>query len=366
MKRRQSLAVLLAGLAPPAVLRAAVSGAGAMDTSIRIIQHQVDTGALESAVLHVRRGRDLRERAFGKAASPDAVFLLASITKPMTAAAVMLLADRGEFRITDPVSRFIPEFNEGARKEVTIRQLLNHTSGLPDQLPSNQALRRRHAPLADFVRETVRTPLLFPPGSRYHYQSMGILLAAEIVERIAGAPLPRFLEREVFDPLGMSRTALGLGRFALSETVRCQTEHAAPESGAGAADARDWDWNSAYWRALGSPWGGAHGTAADVARFLGCFLHPDGRVLREETAQLIIQDHTKGFGARRGLGFALGPDGFGRGCSVKSFGHGGSTGTLAWADPVSDISCVILTSLPMPVSGPLILRPVSDAVSSAG
>jgi CubicO group peptidase (beta-lactamase class C family) len=78
----------------------------------------------------------------------------------------------------------------------------------------------------------------------------------------------------------------------------------------------------------------------------------------------MIQNHTPHLESRRGLGFALGPAGFGKGCSEKTFGHGGSTGTLAWADPESDITCVILTSLPSSVSGDLILKPVSDLVSS--
>ncbi|MGB3118840.1 MAG: serine hydrolase, partial [Verrucomicrobiales bacterium] len=75
--------------------------------------------------------------------------------------------------------------------------------------------------------------------------------------------------------------------------------------------------------------------------------------------------HTPGLVARRGLGFALGPEGFGRECSARAFGHGGSTGTLAWADPEKDLTCVILTSLPSQVSGPLILHPVSDLVAAA-
>ncbi|MEI7822959.1 MAG: serine hydrolase [Verrucomicrobiota bacterium] len=136
-----------------------------------------------------------------------------------------------------------------------------------------------------------------------------------------------------------------------------QTEHAAPEAGAGAANAKDWDWNSAYWRALGAPWGGAHCSAEDVAAFLHSFMHPAGKALREETARLMIRNHTEGRGARRGIGFALG------GCSERSFGHSGSTGMLAWAEPESDTICVILTSLPSSVSGPLVLRPVSDLVA---
>lgn len=331
-----------------------------MERAAEIIQSQVDAGVLDSAVLWFRRGERTSQQAFGKATDSNAIFLLASITKPMTATAVMALADRGELRLTDRVSSFIPEFSEGMRKDVTVEHLLTHTSGLPDQLPENIQLRQMHAPLAEFVERTVRTPLLFAPGTKYSYQSMGILLAAEMMERITRTPLPEFLTKEVFTPLGMTRSALGLGRFKIEDTIRCQTEHAAPEAGAGDPKAKDWDWNSAYWRNLAAPWGGAHGSAADVARFLESFLHPTGKVLRETTTRLMLQNHTPKLEARRGIGFALGAEGFGKHCSNQSFGHGGSTGTLAWADSATDTVCVILTSLPMRVSADTLLKPVSD------
>lgn len=360
---RRSILTLLASLA---ATKSHSTNSDSMPTAAQIIQKQIDAGMLESAVLHVRHGKDTFQQAFGKAANADAIFLLASITKTMTATPVMVLADRGELRLGDPVMKFIPEFSEGARRQITIEQLLTHTSGLPDQLENNTELRSRHAPLAEFVQGAIRTPLLFAPGTKYHYQSMGILLAAEVVERITKMPLPDFLAKEVFTPLGMTRSALGLGGFKLEDTVRCQTEHAAPESGAGDPKAATWDWNSSYWRNLAAPWGGAHGSAADVARFLDSFMHPSGQVLREETARMMRQNHTQGLTARRGIGFALGPDGFGHGCSEQSFGHSGSTGTLAWADPATDTTCVILTSLPSRISGQTILHPVSDVVSAAG
>src|SRR5262249_23562103 len=161
----------------------------------------------------------------------------------------------------------------------------------------------------------------------------------------------------VFIPLGMNRTALGLGSFKLEEVMRNQTEHAAPESGGGSPDAKNWDWNSSYWRHFGSPWGGGHGTASDIGRFLRSFMHPEGKPLRPETARLMIQDHTPTLEAHRGIGFAVGPVGFGKNCSTKTFGHPGSTGDLAWADPETETVCVILTSLPMHVSHDLILIP---------
>jgi CubicO group peptidase (beta-lactamase class C family) len=365
MTRRDTLSSLLAGLGLTAGTgRLAAANTAMMEAASRIFQTQVDTKVLDSAVLHVRRGTETFQRAFGKASSTEAIFLLASITKTMTATGAMVLVDRGELRLSDPVVKFIPEFSEGPRKEITIRHLLTHTSGLPDQLPENDALRARHAPLSDFVQEAIRTPLLFQPGAKYHYQSMGIHLAAEVVQRITKMPLPAFLTKEVFTPLGMTRTMFGLGDFKITDVMLNQTEHAAPEAGAGASDAKNWDWNSAYWRALGAPWGGAHGTAADVATFLNSFMHPDGKVLRAETARLMIHDQTGDLKAGRGIGFDLRPETFGKGCSAQTFGHSGSTGTLAWADPAKNLTCVILTSLPSRVSSPLILHPVSDLVSA--
>ena len=121
-------------------------------------------------------------KSFGASSSVDDIFLLASISKPMSAAALMTLYDQGEFRLDDPVRKFVPEFSGGARDKITVRQLLTHVSGLPDQLPENQSLRRRHAKLSEFVDRAIRTPLLFAPGSQYKYSSMAILLASEMAQ----------------------------------------------------------------------------------------------------------------------------------------------------------------------------------------
>jgi len=226
-----------------------------VDEAVALIQSQVDSGSVRAASLHVCQGKQIVDRAFGAAKTPAAVFLLASISKPMTASAVMLLSDRKQLSLEDPVNKFIPEFRGGEKDRILLRHLLTHTSGLPDMLPENDALRKRHAPLKDFVAATCTTPLLFSPGTSVKYQSMGVLLAAEIVERISRRSLPEFLRDEIYRPLGMKDTSLGLGGRDLNETMQCQVEQQ-----------NDWDWNSAYWRNLGSPWGGAHATAADVGR----------------------------------------------------------------------------------------------------
>jgi len=341
----------------------AVLSKGNLEAADRLVQSHLESGKLQAATLLVQEGRaELFKRSYG--VNLNAIFLIASITKPMTAAGLLVLVDRGELKLSDRVMKFIPEFRKGDRKDITIRQLLTHCSGLPDQLRNNAELRQRHAPMADFVKGAIETPLLFKPGTRYRYQSMGILLAAEIVQRITNDTIADFLAAQVFEPLGMKRTALGLGPFKLSEVVPSQTATAAPESGSGSVTAKNWDWNSRYWRAFGAPWGGVHSTAGDVTQFLRSFLQPEGRVLRQQTARSMIQNHNPRLSMRRGIGFDLGPDGLGKSLSTRSFGHSGSTGTLCWADPESDRSFVLLTSLPSRVSRKTVLNPVSDLVSS--
>ena len=329
-----------------------------------LMEKQVDDGKLVAAALAVRRGEFGFRRAFGKAGSEDAVFLIASISKPMTATGVMVLADRGELALSDPAQKYLPELTGDGRERITIEHLLTHTSGLPDQLPNNSELRAAHAPLSEFVAGAVKQPLKFDPGTDYSYQSMGILLAAEIAERITGQAFREFLDAEVFQPLGMSRTVMGLSPIPLDETMPSQVEFAAPEGGAGDPSTKDWDWNSPYWRDLGAPWGGAHSTAPDIERFLRYFLEPDDRVLKPESARRMTENHTAGMSAARGIGFQLGT-GFAEGCSEATFGHGGSTGTLAWCDPATGLSCVILTTLPSRVSRDLIHSPVSALAASA-
>ena len=312
----------------------------------RILTKAANEGAIRSAAMLVRVGDDEQRASFGDAKDADAIFLLASITKPMCIASMLTLLDRGEFQLDDPVAKFLPEFRGGDRGRMLIRHLLTHTCGLPDQLPQNQELRKAHAPLKQFVQGAIKTPLLFPPGKRYQYSSMGILLAAEIAQRISGRSIHQWMDQALFRPLEMKRSALGLGRFKLSDVEPCQTERAAPESGSGAAEATDWDWNSQYWRKFGAPWGGAHGSVGDVAKFLDEFLQAEGKVLKPSTAQKMITNQNAPGQTPRGLGFGVGVKAGSPGCSASTFGHTGSTGTLAWADPDRQRMCIVLTTLP--------------------
>ena len=336
-----------------------------LDAAVDALSTAAANGRGFAAALYVRQGNSVLAKSFGASKSVDDIFLLASISKPISATALMTLYDRGQFQLDDPVKKFIPQFTGDGREKITVRQLLTHVSGLPDQLPENQSLRERHAKLAEFVDRAIRTPLLFNPGARYQYSSMAILLASEVAQRISGSDFLRFVDEVVFQPLEMKRSALGLGRFTLEQTIRCQVEHAAPESGAGDPSAKAWDWNSPYWRRLGSPWGGAHGSAPDVARFFGEFLHPTGRVVKPDTARLMVRNHNPAGLTPYGLGFDVGSKAGSPGCSQTTFGHSGATGTLAWSDPKSEAICVVLTTLPSRAVKPHPGRLASDHVAQA-
>jgi len=328
------------------LLAAALFAPGRFRAAEMVLEKAVASGQLHAAVLRVDQKGEIFERAFGSA-KPDSSFLIASITKPMTATAVMILADRGMLNYEDPASKYLPGFNTGDRAKITIRHLLTHTSGLPDMLPDNIALRQRQAPMKDFVNGALATPLLFAPGARTSYQSMGILLAAEIVERLTRQPLRQFLKTELFQPLKMTSATLG----KTSAPVKIQVEHADPPGGT--PETASWDWNSPWWRDFGAPWGGVHSNAADIAKLLQAFLHPTGVPVKKETAQRMITNQNAGLDKPYGIGWAI---------TLGGFGHGGSTGTYCWADPARDATFVLLTSLPAKASQKPIIDPVFKAV----
>lgn len=317
-----------------------------LDEAAAVLARATAEGQIASAVLHVIQRETAFTRTFGKAQTEHAMFLLGSISKPITVTALMTLFDRGEFKLDDAVKKFLPQFTGGDRDRVTMQHLLTHVSGLPDQLPENNELRAKHSSLTEFAEHAMRTPLHFVPGSEYQYSSMAILLATRVAELISGTDILKLVARTVLQPLRMEHSAQGLGRFKLEDMMPVQTDRAAPEAGGGDPNAKDWDWNSAYWRKLGAPWGGTHASAPDVARFLASFLYETGAAVKPETGRLMVTNHNLHGHPPRGLGLAVGPSAGSTGCSDKTFGHTGSTGTVAWADPATQTICVVLTSLP--------------------
>ncbi|PQO41614.1 serine hydrolase [Blastopirellula marina] len=344
MHRRQILKWTFAmGLSGRLYAADAPNGLEAAD---QILKQATNSGQVKSATLHAFRRGKAETRAYGAGTTADSMFLLGSISKPICVAALMTLFDQNEFQLDDPLSKFLPKFTGQGREKVTLRQALTHTSSLPDQVKENAKLRRSHASLAEFVQHAQREPLAFSPGSKYQYSSMGILLAAHVAELISGKDILSFVDETVFQPLQMKHSAQGLGRFAHEDMVPSQTEFAAPEAGSGDPSAKTWDWNSLYWRKLGAPWGTTHCSAPDVAKFLSEFLFLSGTILKPATAKMMRSNQNPACIQPRGLGFDVSPALGGDGCSKETFGHTGSTGTLAWADPATETICVVLTSLP--------------------
>jgi CubicO group peptidase (beta-lactamase class C family) len=345
----------------------------------QILDQETRNGqVLAASILVARNGMIVLHRGYGKQspeasgppARPDTIYLVASITKPVTASSLMLLVERGMISLFDPVQKYLPEFQGPERDKVRVHDLLTHVSGMPDMLPENIELRRAHAPLPEFVRRSLTTPLLFAPRTSFSYQSMGILLAAEIVERLTKTPLREFLKKEFFDPLEMKNTMLGLGGRTIEQTAWCQ---GSPSYETSSSDATRFGANSPYWRDMGHPWGGMHSTVNDLAVFLQMFLNGGAyggkRILAPATVDAMTSDQNQRLGTPWGLGWALKRSPvwnfFGDLASDRTYGHVGATGTVAWADPERGLICVILTTRPASQDGGFLLNRVSNVVQSA-
>jgi CubicO group peptidase (beta-lactamase class C family) len=170
------------------------------------------------AILIGRQGKIVEPRLFGRQgpepdAPPirrDAIFLLASITKPVVYMGALMLVERGLLNLSDRVTRYIPDFAAHHKEATLVAHLFTHTSGLPDMLPRDKELRAEHAPLEVFIEGAIKDTLpLFPPGTNWSYQSMGTLVTAEIIQRITGQKIHDYIYRQIIEPLGLSSTRLG-------------------------------------------------------------------------------------------------------------------------------------------------------------
>ncbi len=355
----------------PALPPAARMSAARLETASRLLAAEISSGrVLAASLLVARHEKVVLHRGYGKLAptgearpvTPGTVFLLASITKPVTACSLLLLAERGKVSLNDPARVYLPEL---AHQDIRVRDLLSHTSGMPDMLPENTELRRAHAPLSEFVKHAMTTPLLYPPRTDFRYQSMGTLLAGEIVERVSRKRLRDFEREEIFAPLGMKDSSLGLGGRRIEDTAWCQSQPGPDTDRFGA--------NSPYWRDMGHPWGGMHSTTMDLAILLQTFLdggvYAGKRVFSRATVAAMTRDQNTAIGKPWGLGWGLATSivwsYFGELVSPRTFGHSGATGTVAWADPETGLVCVILTTRPSGEDDGRLLRVVSNAVAGA-
>ena len=338
-----------------------------------VLARSVSSGKVEAASLFVRHRRTVFARSFGAAATTDAIFLLASISKPLTYLVGMRLVERGLLNLSDPVTRYIPDFAAHHKEDTLVEHLFTHTSGMPDMLPDNAELRRKHAPLKTFIEGAIASPPLFPPGTNLKYQSMGTLVVAELIQRITGHPIRQALRQELFDPLGLDSIALGSRGVDRRRLVRVQT----PEYQRGT----DFGWNSRYWQEFGAPWGGVFASPDDLAVI--CQLMLEGgsvegtRLLAPSTIEAMtgnrlmtmpgIPDPVRR-GQPWGLGWRLNHPGtsgsWGDTLSPRVFGHTGATGTMCWMDPDREAFCILLTTA-IRSRAPWRLVHLSNAISAS-
>ena len=336
---------------------AGLSSAG-LDRAAQLLSAAVQSGFIPGLATAIYRGGRLMRVCFEGCRNPenpaspmerDTIFLVASVTKPIVCAGALLLLQEGAFFLDQPVCSLIPAFKGCGKEKILIRHLFTHTSGLHDQLPESPQLRGRQAPLKDFVKAVCESELLFAPGTHVSYQSMGILMLGEIVERIAGMRLRDYLRERLFDPLEMRETTLGMPRSGMERAAYSLPAPFPP----GGPDVGH-DWNTPYWRDMGAPWGGLHSTVEDLGRFLMHMLgEREGPLSPSLRAAMTTDQITSMPGIpveekminRWGLGWRLGKY-FGDLVSGSTFGHGGATGTIYWADPQSGLACVLLTNQP--------------------
>ena len=295
-----------------------------------------------------------------RAMTPDTLFWIASMTKPVTGVAIMMLHDDGKLKLSDPVANYIPEFAglkspSGQPANLTIIQILTHTSGLGEASgPAAQSA----STLADLVPVWLAAKMQFEPGTQWKYCQSGINLAGRIVEVVSGLSFNAFLQQRLFDPLGMTDTTFYPTK---AQRARLATAYAKnkdvglvpvpPRAGFGAPEHPP----------QGN--GGLFSTPQDYARFcqllLGQGTVGSQRLLSPAAVKSLASIHTgeipTGFfqteqWGKRGANYGWGVGtcilrtphpGHGEMLSPGSYGHGGAWGTQAWIDPVKGVAYLL-------------------------
>jgi CubicO group peptidase (beta-lactamase class C family) len=297
-----------------------------------------------------------------KPMQPDSLFWIASMTKPVTATAILLLQDEGKLNVNDSVAKYIPEFAAlktpaGQPANITLAQLLTHTSALGD-ISDADAL-QAHT-LAELIPLYLAKPMQFEPGTKWKFCQSGMNTAARVVEIVSGIAYDSFVQQRILDPLGMTNTTFRrTGEFAArlvtaysKNPTNSQLEAVPPRPDVGGADR--------------PPFGnmGLYSTGPDYARFcqmlLGGGVLDGKRFLSAESIKLMTTlqtgDLPAGFFQSPGTGSHGTNYGWGLGtCILRTphegaaamlspgtFGHGGGWGTQAWIDPVRGAAYILM------------------------
>lgn len=318
----------------------------------------------------------------------DSIFRIASQTKAITSVAIMMLHERGELDISDPLSRYLPEWREmqvavandngtytlePARRQITLRHLLTHTGGMSygsgpaaDQWAEagfqGWYFANRDEPIRESIRRMAALPLDAHPGEAWIYGYNTDILGA-VVEEVSGQSLATFFEQEIFQPLGMSDTHFFLPQSKLD---RLNTVYQPVDGGIAARPERDGMQSQGLYvegpRQSYSGGAGLLSTAQDYARFLQMLLNGgefnDVRLLSPKSVELMVADHIphlpfrENAGQGFGLGFYVVTDLGARGAmgSVGEYGWGGAYHSTYWVDPAEELIVIYLTQI-IPATG---------------
>jgi CubicO group peptidase (beta-lactamase class C family) len=345
------------------------------------LQRFIDENRLAGVTtLLARRGKIVHSSTFGKKdirkadlVTRDSIFRIYSMTKPVTAAAMMMLYEEGKWQLDDPVSRYIPEFArlqvyvgdnpdgtmklEDARRSMTMRELMTHSSGLGyvlnqanavDRLIIKERILNADAPLQVMIDKLAKTPLMAQPGARWYY-SIAIDVQGYLVEKLSGQSFAEFLQARLFGPLGMKDTAFYVPKEKLSRLARIHTDGASGQLAPPSDDAVD----VTVPPAGPSGGGGLYSTADDYLRFAQMMLNggefAGRRYLSPRTVQMMRTNHLQAEplktvrpGTGWGLGFRTVMDAAAAGEPVAdgTFDWYGIGGTWFWIDPATDLAFV--------------------------
>ena len=343
------------------ILACAAAGRGAAAAEFAdVVRPFIAEHAVAGAVVLVTdRDRTLLHEATGQAdvaagrpMAADSLFWIASMTKPITAAAVMILVDEGKVRLDEPLSKYLPEFREAwveaerdaghlvlrrPRRPITVRDALAHTGGLPFKSPVETPTLDT-LPLAVAVRCHAQLPLLFEPGSGYRYSNAGINACGRVIEVVAGMPYEEFLETRLFRPLGMTDTTF---RPVPAQVARIATSYRRDDATGLLVPVMidqlkyPLDGPGRY----PMPGGGLFSTAADCGRFcrmlLGGGAVGGSRILSEAAVREMRTRQTpEGVKEAYGLGIQIHANG--------RYGHGGAYATDLAVDDARGIATVWL------------------------
>lgn len=284
------------------------------------------------------------------------IFWIASMTKPIAAVAIAILKDDGKLSFDDPVEKHLPEFATltlagGAKpsRPITLRDVMTHTSGLGEL-----NTRQPHWTLAELSKEVAKTQLRFEPGTRWQYSTAGIDILGRVVEVASRQPFDVFLQKRLFNPLGMHDTSFWISektepRWAKPYRWNAQTSKLEPTT-------ISYLYGTPVTDRERAPGGGAglFSSAVDICRFYQMMLNKGElngkRVLKPETVAEMTRKQTGSLVARPGQPWGLGfcvvedPTAFEANwvLSPNSFGHGGAFSTQGWADPTKDRVWVVM------------------------